>query len=504
MASIEANFLTELGKSIELFKPEFALLITFVLAVILDIVFKKSKNITAVIGLAGLVVTGIFLWQQSATESLTFQGLAVIDPFGQFFKILILISTVIVILMSFQSKELYKDDRSVGEYYTLILGMTIGMFLLSGAVNLVLIYLAIETMSLSSYVLAGYTKEIKRSSEASLKYVIYGAISSGVMIYGISLLFGLTGSLNLLEINQFLMGNDVAVFPVVLAGVMIIAGIGYKISAVPFHFWTPDVYEGAPVTITAYLSVASKAAGFAILIRFLKSGFVDMSAVTDAGAWAVLANFDWQLLIAILSVLTMTLGNLVALWQTNVKRLLAYSSIAHAGYLLMGVVVMTELGIASVLIYFVMYMLMNLGAFLIVLMFANKIGSEEIDDYAGIGYQAPFLGACMVLFLISLTGLPPTAGFIGKLFIFTAVLKSDFIWLAVVGVLNSVVSLYYYVKIFRNMYLKGVDNPGEPMQFSFGGQLLVLALAIPTLVFGILYEPIAEWAKNSVSIFLGM
>jgi NADH-quinone oxidoreductase subunit N len=384
--------------------------------------------------------------------------------------------------------------------------MTFGMFLLSESINLIMVYLSLETMSISSYILAGYTKEIKRASEASLKYVIFGAVSSGIMIYGISLLYGLTGSLNLIEINQYIFSNNVNSFPLLLSGLMIVAGIGYKISAVPFHFWTPDVYEGAPITITAYLSVASKAAGFALLIRFLKMGFINTESLSGlSSVWQLLGQVDWKFIIAILSVLTMTLGNLVAVWQTNLKRLLAYSSIAHAGYMLMGVVVMTDAGVLAVLVYFIVYLFMNLGAFYVVMLLANKIGSEELDDYTGIGYKAPTLSVCMVIFLISLTGLPPTAGFIGKLYIFKAVLQADYIWLAVIGILNSVVSLFYYVKIFRNMFLRGVEagETAKTFEFSAPSIIMLFIFVIPTLLFGIYYTPIVAWAESSVKIFLG-
>jgi NADH-quinone oxidoreductase subunit N len=500
---IDSNFLELLIKSVSLFKPEFILVATFLAAIIFDLIFRKSKNISGFIALAGFILTGYFLVQQSGISSQTFSGMLVVDPFGQFFKFLILISSFIIVVMSFSYDELYKNSRSTGEYFTLIIGMTFGMFLLSSATNLILIYVAIETMSISSYILTGYTKEVRRASEASLKYVIFGAISSGIMIYGISILYGLTGTLNLFEINTYLSHTPVNVLPLLLSALMIIAGIGYKISAVPFHFWTPDVYEGAPITVTAFLSVASKAAGFAILIRFLKVGFFDNGAIAHTGAWTLLNGIDWKFIIAILSVLTMTLGNFVAVWQTNMKRLLAYSSIAHAGYMLMGVVVMTDVGVTAILIYFVMYLIMNLGAFFVVMLLANKIGSEEIEDYTGIGYRAPLLGICMVIFLISLTGLPPTAGFIGKWYLFIAVLNAHYYWLAVVGVLNSVVSLYYYVKIFRNMFVKGVDLVQEPLKFSGSNIALTLLFAIPTLIFGMWFTPIVRWAEASVRIFLG-
>lgn len=494
------KFVTNVGESIQLMQPEVALLITFVLALVFDIIFKKTRSIAGYVTILGFIVTGFLLCTADSANAGGFTQMVAIDPFSNFFKLIILLASLIVVIMSLFSKELYTESRTLGEYYSLIAGMTLAMFLLSSSNNLIMMYLSIEMMSLSSYVLAGYTKEIKRASEASLKYVIYGAISSGIMIYGISLFFGLTGTLNLYEINSFLANADINLWALLVPTLMIIAGIGYKISIVPFHFWTPDVYEGAPVTITALLSVASKAAGFAMLIRFIKVGFVD--SMFGGDFWAVL-HLDWQHIIALLSVLTMTLGNLVALWQTNVKRLLAYSSIAHAGYMLMGLTVMNDAGVAAVLIYFFVYLFMNLGAFFFVLLIANKTGSENIEDYQGLGYKAPAISVCMVIFLVSLTGLPPTAGFIGKLYIFTALLQNpDFIWLAVVGVINSVISLVFYVKVFRNMYLRKVDEAKETFKFSIPSIVLMLALAIPTLLFGIYFSPIVNWAEQSVGIFL--
>lgn len=501
MISIEV-FLEALGHSINLFKPEFVLVIAFIAAIIFDLIFKNSKNIAGGIAVIGFAVAGFFLCEQHGNETAIFSQMLAIDSFADFFKWLILLSSLIVVLMSFFSDELYRENRRLGEYFSLIIGMTFGMFLLVGATNLIMIYLAIETMSITSYVLAGYTKEVKRASEASLKYVIFGALSSGLMIWGISLIFGLTGTLNLYEINNFLLNNEVNNIALIVSGLLIIAGIGYKISAVPFHFWTPDVYEGAPITITAYLSVASKAAGFAVLIRFLKITFIDPSFSAET-FWITIAGIDWKFLIAVLAVLSMTLGNLIALWQSNIKRILAYSSIAHAGYMLMGVVVMTNAGIMAIQIYFVMYLFMNLGAFFVVQLIANKIGSEEMEDYVGLGYRTPILGVAMTVFLVSLTGLPPTAGFIGKWMLFSAVVEANYIWLAVVGVLNSVVSLYYYVNIFRNMWVRGLDKPAEPFKFSAPSLVLVVLLIIPNLLFGLYFTPILSWAESSVAIFLG-
>lgn len=488
-------------QSVTQFLPETALIVTFIIAILFDIIFKKTKNITAYVSIAGFVITGILLlFQGSNASNAIFSKMLSIDSFGQFFKFIILGSGIFVMLMSLLSKELYKDNRKVGEYYTLIVGMTIGMFIMSSATNLIMIYLALETMSISSYILAGYTKEMKRASEASLKYVIYGATSSAIMIYGMSLLFGLTGSLNLDEINLVIQsGVDLA--PLLIAGLMIVVGIGYKISAVPFHFWTPDVYEGAPVTITALLSVASKAAGFALLIRFFHLTLANSRIVADP-SWSVLTSIDWKMIIAILSVLSMTVGNLTAIWQTNIKRMLAYSSISHAGFMLMGVVVMNDIGVAAVMMYFFVYIIMNLGAFLIVMFVADKTGSEELDDYAGLGYRSPFLAVCLSIFLVSLAGLPPTAGFIGKLYVFTAVLNSNYVWLAVVGIINSVIALFYYANVFRNMFMRNMDTTESKFSVSRSGVALVLLTVIPTLVFGIWWSPIAAWAKHSVAMFL--
>ncbi|MFA9390620.1 MAG: NADH-quinone oxidoreductase subunit N [Prolixibacteraceae bacterium] len=496
-----ASVTADLIKSISLFKPETTLTVGIILAILFDLIFKKPKHIAGYIAIASLVVSGWFLIQQSGTELQTFQNMMVVDSFGIFMKLIILISTILIILFSFFSKELNPKESRLGEYFILILGMAFGMFLLVGAANLVMIYLAIETMSISSYILAGYTKEIKRASEASLKYVIFGAVSSAIMLYGISILFGLTGSLNLFVINQQLVTGNLNTIPVVISGIMIVAGFAYKISAVPFHFWTPDVYEGAPITITAYLSVASKAAGFAVLLRFFKTSFVDSSIIGET--WHLVGGFNWHSLLAILAILTMTLGNLVALWQDNLKRMLAYSSIAHAGYLLMAASVLDNTGVTAIMIYFFFYMIMNLGAFFVVQLVADKINSEDVNDYTGLGHKYPLLGVCFTIFLVSLTGLPPTAGFIGKFYVFTSVVDAGYIWLAVIGVLNSVVSLYYYMKVVRNMYLRQNETETPKVTFSPIAIVIVVALAIPTLVLGLYFGPIVEWANSSMNIFIG-
>ncbi|MBF8248012.1 MAG: NADH dehydrogenase subunit N [Bacteroidetes bacterium] len=482
------------------FLPETVLTATLCVAILLNLIFRKNPKLIAYVALAGVLLSGYFVTRQIGMSQLLFSGMVAVDPFAVFFKLLISLASLLIMLFSVFSSEVLATVKRMGEYFALLVALTLGMFLMVGATNLLMMVLAMELASLSSYVLAGYTKEAPDSSEASLKYIIYGALSSGLMLYGVSIIFGLTGATDVFGVNKALAAGQTSYIALLIATILIIAGFGYKISAVPFHFWTPDVYEGAPVTITAFLSVASKAAGFAMMIRFFYMTFT-VAGTMPEGMWMMLQGFEWNKIIAILSVLTMTLGNLVAVWQDNMKRLLAYSSIAHAGYMLMGVVVLSDKGLAAVLIYFVVYLFMNLGAFYVVMLVANKTGSEDINSYKGLGYRAPLVGVAMVIFFISLTGLPPTAGFIGKLFLFAALLDARWIWLAIVGALNSVVSLYYYVRVIRNMFLRDPEGDSSPIQFSKAQVALLLVLLVPTLLFGLYYAPIVEFANASVLMF---
>lgn len=488
------NIVTQhISQSIMIFAPEIALLCTFLVALLMDVICgKKIRNIAGYTVCVGFIVTAALLSTQFGVHKNAFMSMIAVDPFALFFKYLVLLASFIVCLMSFCSDEINKGGRKVGEYYALISGMTLGMFFLAGATNLIMIYLSIEMMSLSSYVLSGFTKETKKASEASLKYVLYGSASSGVMIYGMSILFGATGTLSLTELAKLIGSGQVGMFPLIVSGMMILVGFGYKISAVPFHFWTPDVYEGSPVTITAFLSVASKAAGFAGFIRF------SQMLLSADPFW------NWQIIFAVLATLTMCIGNLSAIWQSSAKRMMAYSAIAHAGYILMGFVVLDRIGVSSMMIYLFMYLFMNLGVFAVISLIQNKIGTDDIDAYNGIGYKMPLLGVAMVIFLVSLAGIPPTAGFIGKIYIFTAVLQagSQWIWLAVVGILNSVVSLFYYFRIARNMWVRGDNMPKETFKLSPLAIAVVLILVVPTVLFGLYFSPIVNWANASVSMLM--
>jgi NADH-quinone oxidoreductase subunit N len=495
----------QLLQDISLFTPEIALTATLVAAILVDLIFRRSPRAVTVVVVAGLCLTGYLVLTQWGVHEAIFNSMIAVDGFASFFKLLIILSTILIVVFSLGSSELNTEGRALGEYYALLCAAALGMILMAGANNLLMMYLSLELSSMSSYLLSGYTREAPDSSEASLKYVIYGALSSGLMLYGISLIYGLTGSLGLSSINQtlpLLMTNGgTASVALLIAGVLTLAGFGYKISAVPFHFWTPDVYEGAPITLTAFLSVASKAGGFAMMIRFFKVTFIDTGAgIGVSGMWATLPGFQWVDIVAVLSVLTMTVGNLVAIWQNNLKRLLAYSSIAHAGYMMMGIVVLGNDGLAAVMLYFIVYLFMNLGAFYVVMLVGNKTGSEDIDTYRGLGGRAPLLAVAFAVFLISLTGLPPTAGFIGKLYVFIALINHGWIWLAIVGAINSVIALYYYVRVFRNMFLRPDEHPGSPLVFSGWQVGVLLLLLIPTLLFGLYFSPLVHIAQASVGI----
>ncbi|NUN08707.1 MAG: NADH-quinone oxidoreductase subunit N [Ignavibacteriaceae bacterium] len=487
--------------SLAFIKPEIVISLGVVVILSLDLFLKNGKKLLPYTSILFLLVTLYYLVEQMmvmepAFKPIDYFPMVAVDSLGTFFKILVVVASVFLVLFTMITKEFDEKFDRFGEYYTLIFGMILGMFFMISATDLILIYLSIEMVSLSSYVLAGFLKPSKRSSEASLKYLIYGAVSSGTMLFGISLLFGLVGSTNLFEINKFfsMMGApSVIVFFSVL---LIFAGIGYKISSVPFHFWTPDVYEGAPTPITAYLSVASKAAGFALLIRFLKLGFI--GDIVSDGIWSTLPVFNWQDFLVIISILTMTLGNFAALWQDNVKRMLAYSSIAHAGYLLAALAVQTEAGVLAVMIYFAIYLLMNLGAFLVVIIINNQVNSEHIDDYDGLGYSMPYLGVMLGLFLVSLTGLPPTAGFIGKLYVFLALLDKNMLVLALIVLLNSVISLYYYIRVLKHMFLNKKKEAVEQVPNKIFESSVVFILGAPVLIFGIFFTPLVDFAKTSI------
>jgi NADH-quinone oxidoreductase subunit N len=421
------------------------------------------------------------------------------DQFAVFFKVLLALAALSAVWMSLGSKEI--AGRNQGEYYALLLSSTLGMYFMSAAANLLMAYLSLEFVSLTSYVLTGYLRHDRRSGEAALKYLIYGGVASGTMIYGMSWMFGLAGSMDFAAINTALTHGDPNKLVMFLAVVLTLAGFGYKIAAVPFHMWVPDVYTGAPIPIAAFLSVGSKAAGFALLMRLFYPG---MSSLNGDGTWSFLPGVDWPQLVLVLCMVTMTLGNLAALSQRNLKRLLAYSSIAHAGYMLMGFVVLSNEGLRAMLFYMVVYYVMNIGAFLVVMIVANATGREDIEGLRGLAWRGGAAPAvAMAIFLFSLTGLPPLAGFVGKFYLFAAVIRQQFYFLALVGVINSVISLYYYARVVRTMFLDFPDGSEVPVTVSVHNGTLMWGLSAATLVIGVYWAPVIAFADRSLQFFKG-
>jgi proton-translocating NADH-quinone oxidoreductase chain N len=362
--------------------------------------------------------------------------------------------------------------------------MAFGLILMGSSNNLLMIFLSIEFVSILSYLLTGFLKNNPRSKEAALKYLLFGSVSSGIMLYGMSILFGLTGAIDLHGIEAKLLLTPPPAALVLTALFLILVGLGFKISMAPFHMWAPDVYEGAPTPVTAFLTVGPKALGFAILIRLLHTSFLHLYE-------------DWSPVLATLSMLTMTIGNVVAISQTNIKRLLGYSSIAQAGYILMGLAVSNEFGIIGVLIYLIAYAFTNLGAFLCVIAASNHFGTDEIEAYAGLGERSPFLAFALTLFLLSLAGIPPLVGFVGKLFVFASAIQGRFFTLAVVAALNSAVAAFYYFKIVRQMYLV----PALSKEALAPPLVLLLALVITLagiLALGIFPPPLITFVEQAL------
>ncbi|GIW08051.1 MAG: NAD(P)H-quinone oxidoreductase subunit 2 [Dehalococcoidia bacterium] len=422
--------------------PEVSVIVLALAVLLLDLVVR-NKTALATIALVGLVAPlgfTIAIWNQQGT----FQEALAVDPFSVFFKVFFLGIAALGLLSAIEYSDRFPRYR--GEFFALILSAVAGMMLLSSATELMTTYISIELMSISFYALAGFLKD-QKSTEASMKYLLLGALSSAILLYGMALFYGLTGETTYAALARELgspVSQDRAVLLLALS--LVIAGFGFKVSAVPFQMWTPDVYEGAPTPITALLSVGSKAAAFAAILRFFWIALPDTFPI------------DWSVLWVALSILTMTFGNIAALVQSNIKRMLAYSSVAQAGYVLLGLAVQTEFGRSAVLFYLLAYAVTNLGAFAAVIAISNRIDSDEITAYNGMAKRAPFLAAALTLCLISLTGLPPAAGFFAKFYLFSAAVQVGLAWVVVIAVINSAVSAYYYLRIVRAMYLLPADQ----------------------------------------------
>jgi NADH-quinone oxidoreductase subunit N len=486
--------------SLRYFYPELLLTAGALLLVLIDLMLRDKSFL----GDATLVITAVALLlighEPRSYGAWLFNRMLVFDSFAVFFRALIALAALVAVWMSIGSEEVRSCEQ--GEYYAVLLASTLGMFLMAESVNLLMAYLSLEFVSLTSYVLTGILKRNRRSQEAALKYLIYGGVASGMMIYGMSWIFGLAGSLDFSVINRELLIIGHAAAPAVfIALVLILAGLGYKIASVPFHMWAPDVYEGAPIPITTFLAIGSKAAGFALLTRFF---YPAISHLTATGSWEAVRDVEWPQLLLIICAVTMTLGNLAALQQDNLKRLLAYSSIAQAGYALMGFVLLSNDGIRAMLVYLFAYYVMDAGAFLVVMIVANATGREDIGAYRGLaarGGAAPAIA--LTIFLLSLTGIPATVGFIGKFYVFAAAIQARFYVLAVIGILNSVVSLYYYMRPVKAMFLEAPDEGATRCEIEFWNYGLMGMLTIATVVLGLYPPPMIEFASRSLHFFIG-
>ncbi len=469
--------------------PEIFLGVCGMILLLAGVLGRGLGNREATVGaIFSLVVTlGLVVWiQQDLSESrVILSGLFVMDAYAYFWKLVLLIATGLTVYLS--TRFIGEGGYRPAEYYSLLLLATTGMMFMASGFSLLSIWIALELMAMSSYVLAGYFKHELKSTEAALKYFVLGALSSAIMLYGISLLYGATGTVQLTEMAAALPAASAAHGHLVDVGwILLLVGLLFKVAAAPFHMWVPDVYQGAPTPVTAFLAVGSKAAAFAVMIRILFQGLP-------------LEVINWQSILAVVAALTMIWGNLAALTQTNVKRMLAYSSVAHAGYILLGVVAANEIGLWAALFYLVAYTFFTMGTFgTVILLERKEYAGETYSDYAGLASRAPLLAVLMLIFMLALTGIPPTGGFFGKFYLFAAAVKAGYTWLAVIGVLTSTISLYYYFGIVVNMYLKSSDKDAvEPLR----APALIVTIAVcagATLFLGLLPESLVVFARESI------
>ena len=455
--------------------PEIALVVVAVLLAVVDVAYPQLRRtgelgIYAGLGIALAGVLGIVFALPGSDRTLLFGGMLRSDLFAFVFRMLVIFAGVMTALLSSGVRGVSRH----GEYFILLIGACLGMNFMALSADIIMLYLALETTSIAGYVLAGFAHGDDHAAEAGLKYFLFGAATSGLLVYGLSLLYGFTGETGLAAIAAAVGDGQVPPAALLVINMLLLAGIGFKVTAVPFHFWAPDVYEGAPTPVTAFISTASKAVGFAVLFRIM-SVTVPMSA------------YLLPLLTAI-SVLSMTLGNLAALAQRNIKRLLAYSSIAHAGYVLMAVVTISDLGTAAVVFYLITYVVTNLAAFAVVIIFARVSGSDEIADYAGLSRRSPYLALAMLVAFLSLAGVPPLAGFFGKMFLFAAVVEAGLIWLAIVGVLNAILGIYYYLIVLKVVFVypapEGAASIDVPRVYSVSLAVLCIGIVVLGTVAG--------------------
>ena len=422
--------------------PVLVLSVFTMMILLVDLFIGRNKSVLVFISLTGLLMAAISaLAKGPDLPAYSFNEGYVVDRLSIFFTMIFCLSSALAVLISVEYNK--RERIRMGEYYSLILFCTVGMILLASAADLIMIFLGIEIVSICLYVLAGIRRYDPKSNEASLKYFLLGAFATGFLLYGMTLLYGTTGSVKLTHIAHLLNSGQVFTQPLMLLGVvLLVIGFGFKVASVPFHMWAPDVYQGAPTPVTAFMAVGPKAAAFAAFFRVFAEGIPDLAP-------------SWETILSVVAVLSMFIGNLGAILQTNIKRLLAYSSVSHVGYILIAIIAKNSLGSASLMFYMLSYAFMIFGAFGIVILLGRE-GNEnlELENYSGLGFKHPALALCMSIFMLSLGGMPPLAGFVAKFYIFQAAIKEGFVWLVIIAVLNSAISFYYYLKVILYMYMK--------------------------------------------------
>jgi NADH-quinone oxidoreductase subunit N len=465
--------------------PELELALFGMIVLVFDLLVR-NKRYLGYLALAGIGFSASLLVYRLRDANLpAYGGLLLVDPFAFFFKAIFLIAAALAIAISLKYLDIERENH--GEYYALILFATMGMMFMVGAVDLITLYIGLETMAIATYVLVGFLRSSPRSNEASLKYFLLGAFSSAILLYGFSLLYGIAGSTHFFDIRDALAQRSLTDPLSMMALAAVSAGLFFKVAAVPFHQWTPDAYEGAPTSITAYMSVAVKAASFGIMVRLFIGALLPL-------------QHHWVVIMSVVSALTMTVGNIAAITQSNVKRLLAYSSISHAGYILLGLIAANDTGMTAIPIYLLVYTFTNLGVWAIVVALRRKdVIGEHIDEMSGLYFRHPVAAILMLIFLLSLAGIPPTAGFIGKYYLFAAVIESGHNVLAVIAVLNAAISMYFYLRIVVAMYMR---DPTEKTGLALSpGVLTAMAVAVLfTLWIGLYPDPFIAMARRAVGL----
>jgi len=462
--------------------PEILLVCMAIILIIVDLIYPRNRELLTQITLMASI--GLIALLMNQDTAITFGGMFIVDPYSIFFKVICLGGLFITALLSGQYLKV--ENIRQGEYYSLMMFSVVGMMVMVSATDLIVVYLGLELMALSVYCLVGLLKTDTRSNEAAIKYFLMGGFSSAILLFGISLLYGLTGTTGLVEIAHYCSEADIMSNPAMLAGfALVLCGFCFKIGAAPFHFWTPDIYHGAPSSMTAFMSVAPKAAGFAVLGRFLITGFPELHG-------------NWDMLIAAIALLSMAIGNIVALSQRNIKRMLAYSSIAHVGYALLGLLAGTAEGYSASMSYLFIYGFMNMGAFAIVILLCSSDNRREsLDDYKGLARSNPVAALLMLIFMFSLTGIPPTAGFIGKFYLLKAAIAAGYTYTVLLALVFSAISAYFYLRLVRYMYM---EDPQEEFTATYSpGLTAALAIsAIGVIGIGILPGSLLSWASKAL------